>query len=145
MWYFPTVQRDSTVLRMHWGGVAIDVRINTSDPERGQLTAQQRAMYVGDYIVIYEGAQDSTKVSFVEEADNLVFSYTAKKPENSYTAIMIPQGPHEFVFGYRQKGEVVDVSDNIWRFHVENGKAVALEIFDHETGQKVMARGHRSP
>ena len=109
------------------------------------MTADERAQYVGDYFVIYEGSKDSTKVSFIEENDQLVFSYTAKDPENSYTAVMIPRGPHEFVFGYREKGEVVDVSDNLWRFRVENGKAVALEIFDHETGEKVMARGHRSP
>ena len=145
MWYFPAIQRDSAVLRMHWGTVAIDVRIHTDNPDHGELTAQQRALYVGDYILKYEGAKDSSIVSFIEEDDHLVFSYTAQKPENSYTAVMIPRGPHEFVFGYRQKGEVVDISDNIWRFHVENGKAVGLEIFDHETGQKVMARGRRSP
>jgi hypothetical protein len=29
MWYFPTIQRDSAVLRMHWGTTAIDLRVDT--------------------------------------------------------------------------------------------------------------------
>ncbi len=145
LWYFPDIQRDSAVLRMHWGTTAVDVRVHTMDPRQTSLTPEQRAMYVGDYYMIYEGQKDdSTLVSFIEEDDKLVFSYTAEKPENSYTAIMIPTGEHEFVFGYRQKGSVVDVSDNIWRFLIENGKAAGFEVMDHETGEKVMARARRS-
>ena len=145
LWYFPDIQRDSAVLRMHWGTTAVDVSVHTMDPRQAGLTAEQRAMYVGDYYMIYEGQKnDSTLVSFIEEGDNLVFSYTAENPENSYTAIMIPRGQHEFVFGYRQKGAVVDVSDNLWRFVVEGGKATGFEVMDHETGEKVMARARRS-
>ena len=29
MWYFPKIERDSAVLRMHWGTTAIDLRVHT--------------------------------------------------------------------------------------------------------------------
>lgn len=32
LWYFPTIQRDSAVLRMHWGTTAIDMRVRTQLP-----------------------------------------------------------------------------------------------------------------
>lgn len=30
LWYFPTIQRDSAVLRMHWGTTAIDLQLRTA-------------------------------------------------------------------------------------------------------------------
>jgi hypothetical protein len=33
MWYFPAIQRDSAVLRMHWGTTAIDMRVVTEFEE----------------------------------------------------------------------------------------------------------------
>ncbi|HET9440629.1 MAG TPA: DUF2911 domain-containing protein [Longimicrobiales bacterium] len=143
MWYFPTIERDSAVLRMHWGTTAIDLRINTDEMERGALTAEQRANYLGTYVVRYEGDKDSTIVQLIEEGKKLVFSYTAQKPENSYTAELIPRGESEFAFGYREKGQVVDVSENPWRFQRTDQGVVSFEIINGETG-KVMARARKS-
>jgi hypothetical protein len=37
MWYFPNIQRDSAVLRMHWGTTAIDMRVHTEFEEDAAL------------------------------------------------------------------------------------------------------------
>ncbi len=143
MWYFPTVQRDSALLRMHWGNTILDLRVRTNAMERATLTAEDRARYVGAFTLKYEGSKDSSIVQLAAEGDKLILSYTGEKPEHSYSAELIPRGPREFVYGVREKGEVVEVAEHPVTFEIEGDRAVAFEIFNVDT-KKVMARGRRT-
>jgi hypothetical protein len=143
MWYFPTVQRDSAVLRMHWGTTVIDLRVHTNAMERAALSAEERARYLGDFMLKYEGASDSSVVQLISEGEKLVLNYTDAKPENSYTAELIPLGERQFVYGVREKGEVVEVAEHPITFRLDGGRAVAFEIVNADT-KKVMARGRRT-
>jgi hypothetical protein len=143
MWYFPTIQRDSALLRMHWGTTVVDLRVHTQATERPVLSGEERAGYLGDFLLKYDGANDSSVVQVVAEGDRLVMSYTDKDPRNSYSGELIPRGRGVFAYGFRSKGEVVEVEEHPITFRFEDKRAVAFEITDAETG-KVMARGRRT-
>jgi hypothetical protein len=143
MWYFPDIQRDSAVLRMHWGTTVVDLRVHTQAVELPVLSTQERAGYLGDFLLKYEGAKDSSVVQIVAEGDRLVMSYTDKDPRNSYSGELIPRARGVFAFGLRSKGEVVEVEEDPITFRFERERAVAFEISNPETG-KVMARGRRT-
>jgi hypothetical protein len=142
MWYFPTVQRDSSVLRMHWGTTMIDVRVNTGIMARATLSEEQRRMYLGKWELQYEGSPSADAFDIYVEADNLILRHKGKTEAESYDAELIPVGEHRFKYGERKKGVVVEVADHAVNFAVEGGRAVTFEIIDAGT-EKVMARGKR--
>lgn len=141
MWYFPTIQRDSSVLRMHWGTTLIDMSLKTAPMEQAALSETQRRMYVGKWSMQYEKAPEAETIEIVADGDKLVIR-PAKKDEN-WEAELIPMGEHRFRHGEREKGQVVEVGDHPMNFAVEGERAVSFEIVNAETG-KVMARGKRT-
>lgn len=143
MWYFPTVQRDSSVLRMHWGTTMVDIRVNTEAMARATLSDEQRRMYLGKWEMKYEGSTEAEGFEIVAEGDKLVMRHKGEKPDDSYESELIPVDEQKFKYGEREKGELVEVADHSLNFVIEKGRASSFEILNADT-QKVMARGWRA-
>jgi hypothetical protein len=142
MWYFPTVQRDSTILRMHWGTTMVDIGVLTTPMARAVLSEDQRGLYVGKWEMKYEGSTEAEAIEILTEGDKLIMRAVATKPEEAYESEMIPVSEHQFRYGEREKGVVVEVADHPLNFVVEGSRAVSFEILNADT-KKVMARGQR--
>lgn len=64
--YFPVVTRDGATLDMHWGATVIPLRI-TVDPSRPpDISARERAMYVGRYHLAPNGSEGSVPETTLE-------------------------------------------------------------------------------
>ncbi len=53
-WSFPMVTRDATVLQLQWGTLVIPLMISTNTVRPATRTAEERARYIGAYIVAVE-------------------------------------------------------------------------------------------
>jgi hypothetical protein len=143
MWYFPNIQRDSSVLRMHWGTTMIDMSLKTAPMEQATLSEAQRRMYIGKWTMQYEGSPKPESIEIVGDGEKLVLRPAKKTKDEDWEAELIPVGEHRFRHGEREKGEVVEVGDHPMNFVIESGRAVSFEIIN-AANQKVMARGRRT-
>lgn len=142
MWYFPTIQRDASVLRMHWGTTMIDMRVQTGAMPRAELADGQRDAFVGKWLLTYDGA-DSERIEILAEGPKLIIRSVAEKPEDVYSGELIPVSPTEFRMGMHEKDEVVEVMEDPIVFKLDGAQAVSFEIIKADT-KKVMARGERA-
>lgn len=142
MWYFPTVQRDSSVLRMHWGTTIVDLRIHTM-PATIPFTAEQQQMLSGDWMMRYDNPKgDSSALRIFAQGDRLIMRRTGEKDAEQYDDELLQIRPNEFRLGLREKGILVDTPDNQINFVFENGKAVSFELMNN-ANTKPFARGRR--
>lgn len=143
MWYFPTVERDSALLRMHWGTTMVQLRVQTAPMQRAVLSEEQRKTFLGRYTMAYEGSTESESIEITVEGEKLVMRNVVTKGKAEYSAELIPVAANEFRYGEREKGEVVEVADHPVVFEVEGERAVSFQIINADT-KKVMARAKRT-
>jgi hypothetical protein len=122
LWYFPSIQRDTATLHMHWATTVVPLRMVTTPLPRLVLTAAQRKALVGDYDIERLIPKGTSASRISEEGDKLFYTVSLGTPNES-------------------KSELVAVGDNRFRrIQKVNGKEELADIeylFKHEADGSV--------
>ena len=144
--YFPVVTRDGATLDMHWGATVIPLRI-TVDPSRTpDISARERAMYVGRYHLTPNGAEGNvpeTTLEVTEAGGQLHARATPALWGYDATLDLVPFGHDgEFRLSFYRGGKLFGMeAEGQFAFHGDSsGHATSIELTQFN---RVIARGPR--
>ena len=140
LWYFPSIQKDTATLHMHWAATIIPLELVTTPIKRLELTAAQRHEFVGEYQIIRNTTSDTAKTIISEDGDKLIYTASAGTP-NEAKSQFVAVGENAFrriqtVDGKEQLGEIVYV------FTKHPDGSMTFEVSMPET-KEIIARGKR--
>lgn len=139
-WYFPVVARTGALLRMHWGTTMVPINITVEEASGVDLTAEERAPYLGAYQV--KRLQSGVEFQLdVWEADGKLRArrrFTPPGPDE--TLELIPAGTNRFQVATVDHGQANIEPAWTMEFQVEGGRARTVEI---HLADSVVARGQR--
>ena len=132
-WSFPMVRGDAAVLAMQWGSTVAPVQVLAQPTEPVQLTAEQRAPYLGSYdltIVPGVGWPESARME-VWEQDGTLVAYLPfpVHPGDELEFDMVPAGIHRFSPGLYREGTL---------FNIEMGVTLEFDVPDEWAGGVVL-------
>lgn len=132
-WSFPVVRGDAMVLRLQWGTTAVPLAISVpaTVPE---MTAEERAMYVGTYeLAIGPGLPWPEQVASFE-----VYEMNGKlrgrlpfgiHPQDEHEFDLVPAGRHSFSPALYRDGQFFAVEPGVgFEFDVDDDRATAVTL-----------------
>jgi len=129
-WFFPVVQGDAALLRMHWGTIAIPLRIRVDPTRPRALDAAKRAMYVGEYLFpARDGRPGDARVLRVSATGDGVRGRfePALVPVFDEEVGLLPVAEHRFRLMVRVAG-AVEAEEFYLQFRVTGGRATSVEL-----------------
>ena len=134
-WDFPVVKPDRTVLRVQWGTMRIPLHIAVT-PSR-TLTAEQRARYVGTYLlergraVEGEWSPERGELRVFEQDGKLRARLTPAPPGHDAEFDLVSAMTHWFFPAYYLRGVSQGAeTDLLVGFEVRDGKVTEVQIDD---------------
>ena len=151
LWYFPAVQLDGALLRMHWGSTIVPLRVRVESTRFARVPADERAAYVGRYVVKWKDTTDTTS-----SVIDIVATETGMRgrtnppfwksldPEFDFYASQ----PRVFRLGLHQGGGLFDAEEMFFRFTPAADGRTVLEVTDADAeaygrGVRVQERSAR--
>jgi hypothetical protein len=143
---FPSVARDSVVLRMEWANVAVPLHVAMVRPPAPVLSAAEMAPYVGRYRFRYDGPDTTTygmRVYVVAGGLEAMIDSAAAPPDLGPRISLVPEKANRFYWGTIQQGQFIGIEENlIFAFPVTGGRATGFEFLETNSGS-AFARGTR--
>jgi hypothetical protein len=143
--YFPVVTRDGATLDMHWGTTILPLRITVSPSRPPDVSARERAMYVGRYHLTPNGTDGNVPETTLEVTDADGLHGRATPPLWGYDATfdLVPIGHDgEFRLSFYHGGKLFGMeADGQIEFHGDSaGHATTIALTQFN---RLLARGSR--
>lgn len=145
-WSFPTVRTDGTELRMQWGTVAVDLKVEVEPTVLLTLTEEEAAPYVGSWDVVQLPSEWAPEHGFemeVRHEGDMLMAYMEFAADFGDDVALVMAADQVFQLAFLMDGEVAEVGG--WAFMEflmdDEGRAVSFEIRDLEDA--LLTRGTR--
>jgi len=132
-WSFPAVTGDGAILRMQWGTASVPMHVVVQPTKPVQLTAEDRAIYVGAYDMrMIERAGWPTTARFeIFEKDGLLRGRLPFPihPGDELEFDLVPAGAHRFNAGLYREDRLFNVEmGGTFEFDVTGQRATAARL-----------------
>ena len=144
--YFPVVTRDGATLDMHWGTTIISLRITVSPSRPPDVSARERAMYVGRYHLTPNGNDGNvpeTALEVTDEGGQLHGRATPSLWDYDATFDLVPIGHDgEFKLSFYRGGKLFGMeADGQLEFRGDSaGHATTIQLWQFN---RLLSRGSR--
>lgn len=140
LWYFPSIQRDTATLHMHWATTVIPLRVVTTPLPRLVLTPAQRQSLVGEYDIERIIPKGTAASKITEEGEKLFYFASLGTPQESKSEfVAIGENTFRRIQKVDGKEELGDIE---YVFRQADGGVVTFEAIMPES-KEVVARGTR--
>ena len=140
LWYFPSVQRDTATLHMHWSTTLVALQLLTTPLPRLVMTPSQRQSLVGEYQIFRTMSKDTAKSIVSEEGGKLFYTASAGTP-NSSKSELVAVAENTFRRLQKMDGNE-ELGDIVYAFTKHPDGSVTFEVTMPET-KELVARGTR--
>jgi hypothetical protein len=133
LWYFPAVQLDGGLLRMHWGSTMVPLRVAVEPTRFARVPSEERAAYLGRYTMSWTDPKDTTSslVEIIATEGGMrgrtrpVFWKGLDEEFDFYAS-----APRVFRLGLHQGGKLFDAEEMFFRFTPATDGRTVLEVTD---------------